>query len=65
MSDQPRAEVTVVAECPLCSWRSAEVSLRDEVNAEWHARQEASKQYRVHFDDQHRPTPRFVRTEPT
>jgi hypothetical protein len=66
-SDQRVADVVleaVVAECPLCLWRSDEVVLRDEVNAEWHARSEAASQFRAHFE-KHRPLPRFVRIEPT
>jgi hypothetical protein len=56
VADQGRAAVAV---CPLCSWRSAEVPLRDEPNAEWHARAEAATQYRGHFD-RHRPLAYFI-----
>ena len=50
----------VVAECPLCVWRSEAAPIGDEVNGEWHARQVAATEYRQHFDD-HRPMARFVK----
>lgn len=56
-----KGEDGVYSECPLCSWESAIWPLHSIPNAEWNARQEAAREYRSHFDYEHRPLPRFVR----
>lgn len=54
----------VVAECPLCGWRSAESPIGEGPNAEWFARNPAAAEYRKHFDVAHRPLARFLRSVP-
>lgn len=51
----------VVAECTLCTWRSAESPLGEGPNAEWYARGSAAAEYRQHVRDMHARLPRFVR----
>ena len=43
--------------CPLCSWESGEVDVKDEINGVWHALQEAGKVWHPHFDNAHKPAP--------